>query len=359
MSRLLAKEYAVTSEVPLPVIQWSDVDASAPARLSITTGQLPQADVALITWTSAEWSALDHVFLNSQEERYPDQYDWRDHWQACTPSGASTPLFYYQLVGINSTRTDNFLRVLLVKSEVHLAHDPYITGVDQLVETLIEQTGVNTIISTGTAGGSSISQSLGDVMLTTRAHINLEKPENLKLCGYNNQTITGFDFFFDSPLYTSVQKKLMLPLNRIWDSSAIAKAISELNNQTGTAYTQADLIIEPLQPSALIKNQINFCPTQPLLTTDYYFISQGKIFDEYCFLEMDDAVIAHQCSQKRVGFGFIRNVSDPIVTETDASGKVIPEDVREDWSGIVYQLSGFYTSFNSALTSWAAIRCNI
>ena len=359
MSRLLAKEYAVSSDVPLPVISWSDVGASAPALLSLTSGQLPQADVALIIWTSAEWSALDHVFINSQEERYPDQYDWRDNWKANTPSGASTPLFYYQLVGVNSTRTDNLLRVLLVKSEVHLAHDPYITGVDQLVETLIEQTGVNTIISTGTAGGSSVSQPLGDVMLTTRAHINLEKPENLKLCDYNNQTITGFDFFSDSPLFASVQNKLMMPLSSIWNTSAIAEAISELNNQTGTAYTEKDLVNEPLQPSALKNNRINFCPNQPLLTTDYYFISQGKIFDEYCFLEMDDAVIAHQCSKKRVGFGFIRNVSDPIVTETDAAGKAIPEDVREDWSGIVYQLCGFYTSFNSALTSWAAIRSNI
>lgn len=359
MSRLLQKKYDVSSEVSLPVIDWQAIGATAPALLPLTAGQLPQADVALITWTSAEWSALDHVFLNSNTERKPDEEAWRDAWKPWSANRGDDPVFYYQLVGITSDRTGAFTRVLLVKSEVHLAHYPYITGVEQMVETLITETGVETVISTGTAGGSSVSQPLGDVLLTTRAHINLEKPENIEHCTYNNQTITGFDFFSDTPLYSSVQEKLMMPLSHVWNDAAISKSIEELNKRCSTAYTQKDLINEPLQPQAVKTNRIDFCPTQPLLTTDYYFISQGKIFDEYCFLEMDDAVIAYQCSTKRVGFGFIRNVSDPIVTEQDASGKAIPEDVREDWSGIVYSLCGFYTSFNSALTCCSAIRANV
>lgn len=358
MSRLLQSTYNASSTHDLPIIDWASISACAPTRLplSATTPatELPSADIALITWTSAEWSALDHVFLNSDKKRGPDAREWRDNWVPLTLTGESTPILYFQLVSV-TTDAKTEKKILLVKSEVHLAHPPYIVGVESLVDTIIAQSGVTTIISTGTAGGSSIDQPLGDVVLTCAAHIELEKSENTDHCTYNGQTFTGTDIFSKTSLYESVKDTLMMPLVDIWNDTSIKKSVDELNERASTSYTAEDLINTPLVPSNLKNNQIEFSGVTPLLTTDYYYIDGGASASKYCFLEMDDAVIAHQCEQQKIAYGFIRNVSDPVVVTEDKNGNAIPAEIREDWSGIVYSLCGFYTTFNSALTCWAAI----
>lgn len=354
MSRLIQTNYQITSEHYLPVIDWAAINASPPTCLILPKTKLPSADIAVITWTSAEWSALDHVFINSDKKRGPYAEEWRDSWVPLTLSGESTPLLYFQLVSVTTTANVD-KKVLLVKSEVHLAHPPYILGVESLVNTIIEQSGVSTVISTGTAGGSSVNQPLGDVVLTCAAHIELEKTENTDHCDYNRQTFTGTDIFPQADIYSKVKDKLMLPLDTVWNNESINKSVKELNERASTSYTADDLVNAPLVPSNLKNNSIEFAGVQPLLTTDFYFIDSGSSASAYCFLEMDDAVIAHQCVQKKTAYGFIRNVSDPVVVTEDKEGKTIPAEVREDWSGIVYSLCGFYTTFNSALTCWAAI----
>lgn len=354
MSRLLHANYQVSNEHYLPVVDWSAINATAPTGLLLPRTKLPNADIAVITWTSAEWSALDHVFINSDKERGPYAEEWRDSWVPLTLTGETTPLLYFQLVSV-TTESNVDKKVLLIKSEVHLAHPPYILGVENLVDTIIKQSGVSTVISTGTAGGSSTKQPLGDVVLTCAAHIELEKAENIDHCDYNRQTFTGADIFPSADIYDKVKNSLMMPLDTVWNDTSIAKSVDELNKRASTSYTADDLINTPLVPSNLKSNNIEFAGVQPLLTTDFYFIDNGTSASAYCFLEMDDAVIAHQCQQQGVAYGFIRNVSDPVVVSTDKEGKTIPADIREDWSGIVYSLCGFYTTFNSALTCWAAI----
>ena len=358
MSRLLQTNYKAAASVSLPAIDWSSVNAEKPEPQALHEQQLPSADVAVITWTSAEWSALDHVFLHSDTERSSESYEWRYQWRPLTVAGTTEPLLYYQKVKMQKS-DDTPLEVLLIKSEVHLAHPPYISGVEQLVDLIITESGVSTVISTGTAGGSTTAQTLGDVVLTTAASIRLEKSENTEKCQYNNQTFTGKDFFKSNAVFDGVRNQLMMPLNTVWNDESIKTSVAELNEKAKTNYTADDLINAPLVPSNLVDNTIEFAGTQPLLTTDYYFIAQGNAAEKYCFLEMDDAVIAHQCQQRNIRFGFIRNVSDPVIAATDLKGQAIPEEVREDWSGIIYSLCGFYTTFNSALTCWAALRSNV
>jgi hypothetical protein len=56
----------------LPPVDWASIGRSAPAR--IAPGErgpddpLPEADIVILTWTSAEWFAPDHVFVNSGKE---------------------------------------------------------------------------------------------------------------------------------------------------------------------------------------------------------------------------------------------------------------------------------------------------
>jgi len=92
----------------------------------------------------------------------------------------------------------------------------------------------------------------------------------------------------------------------------------------------------------------------PLLTTDYYYIADGNSAAKYAVLEMDDAIIGYVAQQKGRSFAFSRNISDPIVP-SKSKGKTIDPSIREDWSGEIYQRFGFYTSFNGALATWAAL----
>ena len=56
-----------------------------------------------------------------------------------------------------------------------------------------------------------------------------------------------------------------------------------------------------------------------------------------------------------VDYAFVRNISDPVVASKTTDGEVIPDNVREEWSSLIYKTCGFYSSFNGALTTWAAI----
>jgi hypothetical protein len=58
-----------TDTTPLPAVDYAAVSQPAPVALPIAprqpTDSLPRADVVVMTWTEAEWTALDHVFLRS------------------------------------------------------------------------------------------------------------------------------------------------------------------------------------------------------------------------------------------------------------------------------------------------------
>ncbi|MDD1781665.1 hypothetical protein LRP49_10710 [Enterovibrio sp. ZSDZ35] len=362
----------ISSTHPLPVVDWQTINQSAPAPLAIVSGELPKADMILVTWTSAEWSALDHVMLNSADKRYPDDTEWRNNWfgyaenQEISPyceSPENAPIFYFQLVGIKGADQQQ-QRVLLVKSQVHLAHPPWISGLEAMIDVLLEHVGAKRIMSTGTAGGGALSDMLGAAIVTNKARILLAKPEN-ESCDYNHQTFTCTRWFPSTSLYASTQGSLMMAMDHVWNATTISDAISELNQDPQNdqsadqpTYTYEDLINAPLNPANLKQAQIKVAKGQPLLTTDFYFIEGEEPSDPYCFLEMDDAVVAHQAEKAGVDYAFIRNVSDPIVVTHTAQGEPIPDAVRGNWSGIIYKRCGFYSSFNSVLMCWAAIAGN-
>ena len=103
------------------------------------------------------------------------------------------------------------------------------------------------------------------------------------------------------------------------------------------------------QPKGLNKKGV------PLLTTDYYFISDGTDTDQYSALEMDDAVIGYVAGEMGKDYVFVRNISDPIVPTKTQDGADIPTGLREGWSGQVYSHHGFYSSMNGALLTWGTI----
>ncbi|HEX8204707.1 MAG TPA: hypothetical protein VF587_01470 [Solirubrobacteraceae bacterium] len=365
MSRLTdvtpsAPEHAV---VPLPAVDWASVGAAAPVPVDggtpDPTAPLPAADVAVLTWTSAEWSALDHVFLNSGSAGVVPSYELERSWHLYTrdaPAGAGavSPLWgYFRVVDVQGAGGGT-IRVLLFKCDAHLAHPPWIGGLQAAVGQVLADAKPSWIYSIGTAGGSREDVRLGDTVLTNAAHLELQNPQNTG-SGLNGKTFSGTAFPSTSRLADA--EKLGFALSQVVTDDALAGMVDALHekNSASGPFGVADLVNDALSPASLGAPRSLDMHDVPLLSTDYYYIASGAEAAQWSVLEMDDAVIAEVAQAANVPFAFARNVSDPLVPATAADGTAIPEDVREDWSSLVYTGYGLYTSFNGALTTWAAI----
>jgi hypothetical protein len=365
MSKLLQHApLQTTGELPnLPIIDWSKIGHSAPELISINyqgpNAPLPSADIVVITWTSAEWSALDHVFANSQTTRSAKEEQWRKDWHLYSlnaPQSTSPNLWgYYRLVKITNN-AGIAQTVLLFKSEAHLAHPNYIAGLSQMVQCIVQDVQPKQVYSIGTAGGSSLSEALGDTVVTNAGHIILKKPENIGV-DYNNQTFSCDSWFPTLSLQQSIQDKLLMPLTSVLTPNELDNLLDQLHQAipSSSIYTLNDLINAPLDPNNLKSPKMLPSKDKALLTTDYYFIANGNDSAQYSTLEMDDTVIGREAGLLNIDYAFVRNISDPIVASVATDGSTIPDDVREEWSSLVYLTCGFYSSFNGALTTWACI----
>lgn len=353
--------YAYSSDYlpDLPVIDWKSIGAEAPRIIpfdySGPDAALPKADRVVITWTTAEWSALDHVLVDSRIPRGPySSTEWRDAWKSYA-KGASqygSDLWgYYLLIGITD-KSGKEQRVLLFKSETHLAHPPYGPGLVAMTQHICEDAQPSQLYSIGTAGGASLNEVLGDVDVTNAGHAQMELTENM---AYNDKNVKC-SFYPPFDLVTDVQK-LFIPLNSVIDRDELYYMIYQLHKESEGSHDlwYDDLVNYPLNPDNTGDNKALEMKDKALLTTDYYFISSGDDTDQYSSLEMDDTVIGIAAEQAGVDYTFVRNISDPIIASKAKDGTTIPRQVREDWSSLIYETAGLYTSFNGALTTWALI----
>jgi nucleoside phosphorylase len=352
---------------PLPVVDWSSVGRTAPKQVQVhyegPDAPLPKADVAVLTWTSAEWSALDHVFLTSGERdaRGSDELVTVWHQYSLDAGGHEAnfpdapPLWgFYALVEVTTAaRTPR--RVLLFNADAHLAHSPWVRGLIQMTQHVLDNSGCSWIYSIGTAGGNSVTSRIGDVAVTNAGHVLLKDAENQTPLVASGSTVTGPSF-----PSTDVIDSTRSLLYRMGD--AVTEPVLEtLFQKVQTAEPSAgqlkltDLVNEAIDPSKLGEPDVGATPRVPLLTTDYYFIASGDDSSEYAVLEMDDSVIGVVAQRAGKSFTFVRNVSDPIVPNVARDGTSIGDSVRTAWSAALYQEFGLLTSLNSALVTWAAI----
>lgn len=358
----LRERNTIPNKIPLPVINWGAINRSAPVHFPLDYGgkdaPLPEADIFIVTWTTAEWSALDHVFFESETERYSDNYEFEYKWlkyQKNAPKGGDFPLWgEYQMVGIDNVRGEQ-LKVLLFHSEAHLAYSPYLTGLTTMLKQIIDEVKPQCFISIGTAGGCNISSFLGDTVVTNAGYVDLKLPQNQP--AYNHQTITG-SWFPDSELYQVIQENLLLKLNAICSWTGLENMVVHMHKKFPftSNYNLPDLINELITPERLGTPKIDLCNGIPLKTTDFYYIATSNVSDkQYAVLEMDDAIIAELCQDAGIDFAFYRNISDPLVPVLDKKGNKIPAEVRDKWSGEIYSNFGFFTSYNGALACYAGV----
>ena len=357
---------ALSEAAQLPAIDWSLVGQSAPALVSVDYSgpgsPPPKADAIVMTWTSAEWAAFDHIFVRSGKAESPSSAlpstgSWYlyDRGAPSGGSGASKLWGYYQLVRI-STAGGGSHTVLLFKSDAHLAHPPYLTGLTKEVQDLIADVAPSRLYSIGTAGGATLAQNLGDVAITNCATCKLTLAANSG-SGDNGKTFTCANFFPNTTgLLPSVQQKLFYKLGAVATEAEWQNVLTQAKDASKSLapYSLKDLMNAPIEPANLnAPKAVNFKGT-PLLTTDTYFIAEGNT-PAYAALEMDDAIVAATASQLQIPFAFIRNISDAVIVTQDQKGKTIPEEARQAWSSAQYDHFGVYSSFNGALAAWATL----
>jgi nucleoside phosphorylase len=365
----LNPETALTVSPPLPPVDWASIGRMPPRPIVIgprrPEDRLPVADVAILTWTSAEWAALNHVFLGGANQRTSDN-TWKKAWLPYTRGAAgytadpkSGALWgFFQLVEIVDRSTRPW-RVLLFKSNSHLAHPPWIPGLSAMTRAILEDTKADRIYSIGTAGGSRLSQRLGDSVVTICAQLDLQRPQNSQDPD-NGGVFRCKTWFPATALLPEVERSLLYRMNQTVTNEALEELLGELKakhpgDAAVAALGLADLVNDPIRPEQLGAPRVLTLKNAPLLTTDFYYIAGGDGADPFSFLEMDDAVIAREAERMGARYAFIRNISDPIVGSVTQSGQKLTEDVRADWSGLIYTRYGLLTSFNGALATWATI----
>jgi nucleoside phosphorylase len=352
----------------LPLIDWSLINQQAPVRIPINARQpddpLPVADWVVITWTSAEWQALDHVFLNSNNNL--PTAEWRKEWQLYTRGASSfvadaksgTLWGYFQLVQITDQSKRNW-RVLLFKSNAHLAHSPWIDGLSAMMKCILTDTKATVVYTIGTAGGARLNQCLGDAVITNSAILELQRPQNTHDSGDGNAYRCP-SWYPSTGLVAGVQDNLLFKLNTVVTRTALEALFKQLQDKhAGDSSVSSlkldDLLNEGLDPETLGAPKVQSLKDVPLLTTDFYYIANGNSADAFSFLEMDDAIIIREANAMGVRVACIRNISDPVVPDKTKQGVDISDSVRGDWSGLIYTNFGLYTSFNGALATWATI----
>lgn len=349
----------------LPPIDWTSIGAQAPVPVNVSyqgrNAPLPAADIVMFTWTDSEWSAMDHVFLHSsvqgQTESTALTHEWLQYSKSA-PSGSSEggPLWgYYRLVTIHGTSGPK--RVLLMKSNTHLAHPPWINGLENMVKAVVADAKPKQIYSIGTAGGANVGQHLGDVAITNAGTLKLQVKDNTP-SGLSGKTFTS-NWFPDLSLIPKAQQ-LFFPLSKVATEANLAGVLAATKNgkkegdEQLKPFSLSELMNAALDPANLgSPKAVDFKGT-PLYTTDFYFIADGN--SNYAALEMDDAVIGYAAEQAQTpDFVFVRNISDTLVPAQTPANQAIPAEARQAWSSAVYDHYGLYTSFNGAIAAWATI----
>jgi nucleoside phosphorylase len=344
---------------PLPVVDWASMGKKAPVISDPPgydkTNPLPKSDVVIITWTNAEWAALDHVFCDSDVamsyNAIANTKSWDGSWlfyarnfssvagslTGKSPSKANQAWGRFRVVTINSKK------VLLFKSDMHISTDGVTIPLINLVSQIVADAKPSLILSIGTAGGTRNQDDLGTVSVTHAAHFLLDG--EFKSKAFNNKTYSS-DWKTTAAKLAVVDSLLMqTPVA----TAHLQELLDKLNAKEKTNLTLNQVENKEIKPGA-ISPKLNIF-TVPVLTTNGYEVGNtGGNYKDYAAVEMDDAVVGMQATAGNVEFGVLRNISDPV------QNAALAEKIQQSWAGSIYNAYGFYSSYNGALAAWAVLQ---
>lgn len=337
-------EPSIKNTPPLPAIDWSLVGQTAPKLLTSSSTKLPAADTIVITWASAEWAAMEHVFCASSKtmpysERSSSWSGWNKYSKGL-PSGAPSGWDFWgewRLVEIGGST------VMLFKSNTHLDWPGQVYLAD-LIKLLIADVKPKLILSIGTAGGAETGDHVGTVRAVSAGTLYQSGVAPASWPDYKNSW-KGTDTLLNNAGFA----KLLFPIPTT--AADLASLVTQFNTYYKTKYSLADLDPNGLNSgdaSPRIVDQTGGAIS--LLTTPTFVVgTTAGQYQNYICIEMDDAVIGQVCQAVGVAFGFVRNVSDPV------QNAAMPATIQGNWGSAIYDSYGFYTSYNGALAAWAML----
>ena len=321
---------------------------------------LPKADIAVITWTSAEWDAMKYVFTY---KAYAD-YDYsKEVWQpysrnfytvyqdlwthsligTATADPITPPSLTSMEWGYSCLITIGAKTVLLLKSSMHMSTDGVTIPLRQFLRQIIEESGAKLVLTIGTAGGTQEDGYLGDVNITNQA--TFELTGTLENAPFNKQT-------FKSDWKPNMDSKYMKA------AQSLVSPVESLTVYVPGAGYPVETTIKPYTRDPKITD---FTDKLPLLTTNGFVTGyinvpedhdydKNYLGDDYCVVEEDDAIVGMTVGEyDGVQFGCVRNLSDGAVNY-DLQG-----ELASTWPSTIYSSKGFDTAVNGAIVTWAAI----
>ena len=314
---------------------------------------LPRASCLVVTWTKEELRALADVLTpgaNPSTRWY--RYD-RDFERYLPSIRKGAPARFANRLGSYYPTTIGKRSVLCFKSELHLNQDGVrlpnghtSLPVADLFRQLIAETRPSLVITTGTAGGTMSTHSLGDVVITRGARFRLAREfvdEPYARRGYKSSTkVPSKHLGTAVQLMRSLAGNLDEPdfgpptLRYTWDGPLVPGVRNE--------------------PSILVDGK-HFKAFHPILSTDWFeFGTTTNGLDRRgCGVEMGDAVlgmVAKELGAAAPGWLVVRNLSNPPI---NGELPTEPIDMQGHWSEFFYKTYGYWTSINSAIATWAVI----
>jgi hypothetical protein len=324
-----------TAEAALPHgVPWPAGAAPTPAPLATPPAETDDLsrfkgyDVVVMTWTSAEASAMANLFTPG----YPISawYEYRNDIARYIPlvTGGKAPFNsrqadmarYYHSLGLYFPCTIGGARVLLIKSGLHLDYDGPATPLYQLVQGITQTVAPKIFITTGTGGGIGANVSLGDVVIAGTVRFDCKQQ------------------FAAKPWASAAYRPSALPAGAL---AAITPALTSVN---------AARI-----PNARPAPQIFSAATDAVVTTDFFAFDDSTDYYKLQGLgracDMGDAMVGNALqSFPQLSWYSIRNASDPQIPNPTNN---INEASKE--AAQIYASNGGLTTAASLIATWAVI----
>lgn len=289
-------------------------------------------DAVVVTWTSAEASALAALFTPD----YPisSWYEYRHNVGAYIPlvRGAQAPFNsqaadmapYRHSLGLYFPCQIGQAKVLLFKSGLHLDYDGPATPVFKLISELAQTIEPKLFITTGTGGGIGGSVRLGDVVIAGTVRFDCKTQ------------------FASQPWRNASYNASKLPPGAI---EAITPALTTVN---------AARI-----PDARATPQLFWAENDAVVTTDFFAFDDStnhyglQGLGQAC--DMGDAMVARAMQNfPSIQWYSIRNASDPQIPNPSGDIEAAAQEAAK-----IYARYGGLTTAASVIATWAVIHAGV
>lgn len=335
---------------------------------------LPKADILVVTWTVAEQDAMAEILTPgiSRNGWYRYRRNFDSHFDALIRTGngiKQPPSRTVNRLGSWFPITIGDLKVICFKSELHLNQDGISLNADgtpsegntgfatlpvkDLFIQLINEVQPSHVITVGTAGAVFKEHGLGDVVVTRGAKFRLQ--DEFKNEPFNGIHLEGAQYKSEWDVPTTFFNDALAMMNS-FKSNLIEPDFA-------SPTVRYDHVPEPIKSwsnDAKIRlDGTHELPAfHPIISTDFFEFgtSANKMDEQGSAMEMGDAVLGLVCQEMEhpPKWLVVRNLSDPQINAALPTKPAIL-NMQTHWAVWYYEKYGYWTSVNSALTTWAVI----